>query len=93
MKANRQIANLAVFGPLLPAQQQQSAIMDLQLPSIQRCAVGAVIWRMPAVNTNLVRQEMFRKTTGTKVDPCPKISRSRKRGQEKGPWLDLVIDP
>jgi len=32
--------------------------------TIHRRAVEAVIWGMPAVNTDLMRQEMFRKTTG-----------------------------
>jgi hypothetical protein len=31
---------------------------------IERRAVEAVIWGMPVVNTDLMRQEMFRKTTG-----------------------------
>src|SRR5262245_29720416 len=32
--------------------------------TVQRRAVQAVIWGMPAVNTDLMRQEMFRKTAG-----------------------------
>src|SRR5215475_13593549 len=37
---------------------------DLNRRAIERRAVEAVIWGMPAVNTDLMRQEMFRKTSG-----------------------------
>ena len=37
---------------------------ELQKRNIARRAVEAVIWGMPAVNTDLMRQEMFRKTSG-----------------------------
>jgi hypothetical protein len=37
---------------------------ELQRRTIERRAVEAVIWGMPAVNTDQMRQEMFRKTTG-----------------------------
>jgi len=37
---------------------------DLARRHIERRAVEAVIWGMPAVNTDLMRQEMFRKTPG-----------------------------
>src|SRR5215472_18811182 len=37
---------------------------ELQRRNIARRAVEAVIWGMPAVNTDLMRQEMFRKTSG-----------------------------
>jgi len=37
---------------------------DLETRSIQRRAVEAVIWGMPAVNTDLMRQEMLTKTGG-----------------------------
>jgi hypothetical protein len=37
---------------------------DLARRDMERRAVEAVIWGMPAVNTDLMRQEMFRKTRG-----------------------------
>ena len=37
---------------------------DLARRNIERRAVEAVIWGMSAVNTDLMRQEMFRKTSG-----------------------------
>jgi hypothetical protein len=37
---------------------------DLARRNIERRAVEAVIWGMPAVNTDLMRQEMLTKTTG-----------------------------
>src|SRR5215470_17956622 len=37
---------------------------ELQRRNIERRAVEAVIWGMSAVNTDLMRQEMFRKTSG-----------------------------
>src|SRR5215472_13474368 len=36
---------------------------ELQRRNIARRAIEAVIWGMPAVNTDLMRQEMFRKTS------------------------------
>src|SRR5262245_61547519 len=42
--------------PLTPAQLAER--------TLHRRAVEAVIWGMPAVNTDLMRQEMFRKTGG-----------------------------
>src|SRR5215471_7382248 len=43
---------------------QQFSAEDLARRTVERRAVEAVIWGMPAVNTDLMRQEMFRKTSG-----------------------------
>src|SRR5262252_667812 len=47
--------------PSSPADMSADA---LERRVIERRAVEAVIWGMPVVNTDLMRQEMFRKTTG-----------------------------
>ena len=44
--------------------QQLSASDDLTRRTIARRAVEAVIWGMPAVNTDLMLQEMLTKTKG-----------------------------
>src|SRR5262245_12420064 len=43
---------------------QNFSAEELNRRNIERRAVEAVIWGMPAVNTDLMRQEMFRKTDG-----------------------------
>src|SRR5262245_22574633 len=43
---------------------QNFSAEELNRRNIERRAVEAVIWGMPAVNTDLMRQEMFRKTSG-----------------------------
>jgi hypothetical protein len=43
---------------------QVSSANDLARRAVERRAVEAVIWRMPAVNTDLMRQEMLTKTAG-----------------------------
>jgi hypothetical protein len=47
-----------------PAQAQQFSAGELEARAIHRRAVEAVIWGMPAVNTELMRQEMLTKTSG-----------------------------
>ena len=45
-----------------PTSDQSHEALERRL--VQSRAVEAVIWGMPVVNTDLMRQEMFRKTTG-----------------------------
>jgi hypothetical protein len=45
-----------------PSSDVSAAALERRL--VERRAVEAVIWGMPVVNTDLMRQEMFRKTTG-----------------------------
>jgi hypothetical protein len=45
-------------------ESQDFAPDELTRRNIERRAVEAVIWGMPVVNTDLMRQEMFRKTSG-----------------------------
>jgi hypothetical protein len=52
----------AVVAPVLLAQNFSAE--DLAKRTIERRAVEAVIWGMPAVNYDLMRQEMFAKTKG-----------------------------
>ena len=49
---------------LAPAQAQDLSLAELQNRAIERRAIEAVIWGMPAVNTDLMRQEMLTKTAG-----------------------------
>src|SRR5262245_45673723 len=64
MKFSRQITNLIFLMGVLTSGAQQSAVMDLQIRSIQRRAIEAVIWGMPIVNYDLMLQEMLTKTKG-----------------------------
>ncbi len=48
----------------IPAQAQTSSTEDLTRRAIERRAVEAVNWGMPAVNTDLMIQEMLAKTAG-----------------------------
>jgi hypothetical protein len=47
-----------------PAQAQTLSPEDLARRNIERRAVEAAVWGMPAVNTDLMRQEMLTKTGG-----------------------------
>jgi hypothetical protein len=55
---------LAVMCAAASASAQPFSADDLARRTIERRAVEAVIWGMPAVNTDLMRQEMLAKTTG-----------------------------
>jgi hypothetical protein len=55
---------LAVSLSLAPARAQQHDAGDLARRGIERRAVEAVVWGMPAVNYELMRQEMLTKTSG-----------------------------
>ena len=48
----------------IPAQAQTSSTEDITRRAIERRAVEAVNWGMPAVNTDLMIQEMLTKTAG-----------------------------
>ena len=60
------MAALALTVGLAPtlAQAQDLSPTELQKRAIERRAVEAAIWGMPAVNTDLMRQEMLTKTAG-----------------------------
>lgn len=60
------MAALALTVGLAPtlAQAQDLSPTELQKRAIERRAVEAAIWGMPAVNTDLMRQEMLTKTPG-----------------------------
>src|SRR5262247_2171676 len=57
------VGALALMSVAAAAQAQGSAD-DLNRRLIERRAVEAVIWGMPAVNYDLMRQEMLTKTNG-----------------------------
>src|SRR5690348_10090044 len=58
-------AVLAAFALTLSAVQAQTlSDEELQNRSVQRRAVEAVVWGMPAVNADLMLQEMLSKTSG-----------------------------
>jgi len=62
---NGKLISLAL--PLILASNayaQDSPGNELEKHNIERRAIESVIWGMPAVNTDLMRQEMFRKTSG-----------------------------
>src|SRR5215471_15879340 len=46
------------------AAQAQTSVDELNRRAIERRAVEAVIWGIPAVNTDLMRQEMLIRTPG-----------------------------
>src|SRR5215467_4656114 len=58
---------------------------DLETRSIQRRAVEAVIWGMPSVNTDLMRQEMLTKTPG-------KVNQVTYRGRPLD-WHNQTLTP
>ena len=49
------IAALALIYAIAPARAQDFSTEDLARRTIERRAVEAVIWGMPAVNTDLIR--------------------------------------
>jgi hypothetical protein len=58
------LAALASICAATPSQAQSISPEDLARRMIERRAVEAVIWGMPAVNYQLMHQEMVRKTNG-----------------------------
>src|SRR6516225_8961575 len=66
MKAGLQIACtvFALICATTPLQAQSFSVEDLDRRTIERRAIEAVIWGIPAVNTDLMRQEMLTKTPG-----------------------------
>jgi hypothetical protein len=58
------LAALALISGAWAVNAQSSSTNDLARRTIERRAVEAVIWGMPAVNTDLMRQEMLTKTGG-----------------------------
>jgi hypothetical protein len=60
----RKIAALALICSAISAHAQSPSAEDPTRRNIERRAVEAVIWGMPAVNTDLMRQEMLTKTSG-----------------------------
>jgi hypothetical protein len=57
-------AAFALAGALTSASAQTFSADELNRRMIERRAVEAVIWGMPAVNTDLMRQQMLTKTAG-----------------------------
>ena len=57
------LAAFALIGLLTSATAQNLSADDLNRRMIERRAVEAVIWGMPAVNTDLMRQQMLTKTS------------------------------
>ncbi len=58
------IAALALMSATATAQAQTPSADDLNRRMVERRAVEAVIWGMPAVNYDLMLQEMLKKTDG-----------------------------
>src|SRR6201990_1248413 len=58
------VAALTLFCLAVPASAQSSSADELNRRMIERRAVEAVIWGMPAVNYDLMLQEMLTKTPG-----------------------------
>jgi hypothetical protein len=58
------VAAVALVWTVTSALAQTSSADDLARRAMERRAVEAVIWGMPAVNTDLMRQEMLTKTAG-----------------------------
>jgi hypothetical protein len=57
------LAAFILIGAVTSAYAQKLSTEDLASRTVQRRAVEAVIWGMPAVNTDLMLQEMLNKTT------------------------------
>jgi hypothetical protein len=55
---------LVIAASLVSAHADSSSAQDLVRRNVERRAVEAAIWGMPAVNTDLMRQEMLTKTSG-----------------------------
>src|SRR5262245_55354311 len=60
----RALAAFALVGISLSAQSQDLSPQHLQDRAFHRRAVEATIWGMPAVNYDLMRQQMLTKTAG-----------------------------
>ena len=58
------LASLTLLGAVVSATAQNFSADELNSRMIHRRAVEAVIWGMPAVNTDLMRQQMLTKTSG-----------------------------
>ena len=58
------VAAIALIGAATSAQVQSFSTEDLSRRTIERRAVEAVIWGMPAVNYDLMLQEMINKSDG-----------------------------
>jgi hypothetical protein len=58
------LVSLALLGSVASATAQSFSAEDLNRRLIERRAVEAVIWGMPAVNYDLMRQQMLTKTAG-----------------------------
>jgi hypothetical protein len=56
------LLTLAFVSAAMPVQAQNLSADELNTRNIQRRAVEAVIWGMPAVNYDLMLQEMLKKT-------------------------------
>lgn len=67
----RRVAGMVIFASLFclaPAMVQAQTMQAPALRSIERRAVEAMIWGMPAVNTDLMLQEMLAKTSAKPND-------------------------
>src|SRR5262252_7046717 len=58
------LVTLALSLMVAPARAQAPSASDLNKRLIESRAMEAVIWGIPAVNTDLMRQEMLTKTPG-----------------------------
>ena len=64
LRAIRKLACLALAAAALASSAQAQSTNDLLSRALERRAVEAAIWGMPAVNYDLMRQEMLSKTPG-----------------------------
>lgn len=64
MNARIIVAGFAMLAATTSPQAQTNSASDLNRRMMERRAVEAVIWGMPAVNTDLMLQEMLTKTQG-----------------------------
>ncbi len=58
------LAGLVLTSAVIPARAQEHSPADLDRRMLERRAVAAVIWGMPAVNYDLMLREMLSKTAG-----------------------------
>jgi len=63
MRVAKSLAALGLISAVTSAHAQNVSTTDLAHRTIERRAVEAVIWGMPAVNTDLMLQEMLSKTS------------------------------
>lgn len=68
MSSTQRLAAITVLAALItldgPSSAQEFSAEELTHRAVERWAVEAAIWGMPAVNTDLMRQEMLRKDQG-----------------------------